>query len=110
MEPQDQFAALAGEFTGCPSVTLPAEPGRGSFGSSALKVNGAIFAMLTRGHLVVKLPHQRVDALTKDGTGVPFDAGKGRPIKEWLAVTNADHATWLILAREAHDFVKSRFR
>jgi hypothetical protein len=70
-----------------------------------LKVNGSIFAMVTGGSLVVKLPRHRVEALIADGTGAPFESGRGRPMKEWLSVTADDHATWLALSREALDFV-----
>jgi TfoX/Sxy family transcriptional regulator of competence genes len=92
---------LAGED---PSVTPP-DPSRGAFGSNALKVNGKIFAMLVRGDLVLKLPRASVDALVKAERGVPFDAGKGRPMKEWVVVRAPERA-WLALAREAHAFVK----
>ena len=78
------------------------------FGSQALKVNGSIFAMVTGGRLVVKLPRDRVDTLVEEATGAPFDSGKGRPMKEWLAVTAGDDATWLALAQEALAFVGSR--
>ena len=108
MEPEEQFGALVAALAGRPGVTVPGESGRRGFGSSALKVNGSIFAMLTGGHLVVKLPRDRVDALIAKGTGGPFDAGKGKPMKEWLTVVRDDDETWTTLTEEALEFVGSR--
>jgi hypothetical protein len=45
-----------------------------------VKVNGPIFAMISGGRLVVKLPRDRVQSLIEAGVGTPFDAGKGRPV------------------------------
>jgi hypothetical protein len=108
MDTEEQFAELVEEYAGVPGVTLPGESGRSGFGSHALKVNGSIFAMLVRGHLVVKLPALRVDALVEEGSGVPFDANKGKPMKEWLTVSDADAGRWLELSNEALAFVGSR--
>jgi hypothetical protein len=110
MQPEERFRALAEEFAGTPGVTAPGEDGAIGFGSSALKVHGSIFAMLSRGRLVVKLPAPRVTILIANGAGGTFDAGKGRPMKEWLTVASDDGETWLALAREARDFVGSRRR
>ncbi len=107
VEPEERFAALAETFAGTPGVTLPGEVSRRRFGASALKFNGSIFAMLTRGQLVVKLPSHRVEGLITTGYGVPLDAGKGRPMRERLAVTAHEEETWLALAREALDFGRS---
>jgi hypothetical protein len=99
----DLVEALGGE----PGVTAPGErPGRErAFGAGALKVNGRIFAMVSGGRLVVKLPAARVAALVADGDGGPFDAGKGRPMKEWVTVDVERRAAWEPLAREALAFV-----
>ena len=102
-----QYDALAESFTGLPDVAIPAETGRRGFGSDALTVHGRIFAMLARGHLVVKLPAARVAALTEQGTGTPFTAGKATPMREWLVVARHDRQTWRDLAREAHAHVSS---
>lgn len=110
MEPEARFASLADQLAGHPGVELPGESGRRGFGSSALKIDGSIFAMLSGDRLVVKLPRQRVDALIGDGTGEPFDAGKGRPMQEWLAVVTGDEPTWSALAGEALEFVRSKQR
>jgi hypothetical protein len=107
MLPEERFNALVEEFAASPGVTVPGEPGRRGFGSSALKVNGSIFAMISGGKLVLKLPHSRVNTLIRTGAGTPFDAGKGHPRKEWLTVTADDKESWLALAREALDFVGS---
>lgn len=78
--------------------------GRRKFGSRALKVNGKIFAMLSHGRFVAKLPAVRVDALVAAGDGEYFDPGHGRKMKQWLSVTSA-RVAWLPLAREAHAYV-----
>lgn len=106
---EQRFAGLIAELTVSPDVTGPDASGRG-FGSSALKTNGSIFAMLTADALVVKLPADRVRGLIDEGTGDPFDAGKRRPMKDWLTVTTDDDDVWLALAHEAHHFVRSRSR
>ena len=71
------------------------------FGSTALKVDGKIFAMLTpRGEFVVKLSAARVNELVARGTGAHFEPGPGRVMKEWLSV-KSKRPSWLALAREA---------
>jgi TfoX/Sxy family transcriptional regulator of competence genes len=82
--------------------------GRRGFGSDALTVDGRIFAMVTRGRLVLKLPSRRVSALIERGVGLPFDAGKGKPMKEWVAFESVNDAEWLALAKEARRFVGGR--
>lgn len=78
------------------------------FGSGALKVDGKIFAMISsKGRFVVKLPADRVEALVGDGTGEHFDAGRGKKMKEWLAVTG-EPKLWIKLAKEARQFVGSK--
>jgi TfoX/Sxy family transcriptional regulator of competence genes len=74
-----------------------------AFGSDALKVDGKIFAMMWHGALVVKLPAARVKEILTRKEGGPFDAGKGKPMREWVAVRDAKR--WLPLAREARAFV-----
>ena len=81
---------------------------RSGFGAGALKVHGKIFAMLVRGALVVKLPAKRVSAAIAAGQGTAFDANKGRPMREWLAVPPDSALDWLSMAREALEFVEGR--
>ena len=82
--------------------------GRG-FGRGTLQVDGRIFAMVSHGRLVLKLPRERVAGLIAEGAGAAFDAGKGKPLAEWLALdgtNDATDATLLELAREAASFVR----
>jgi hypothetical protein len=104
--PEERFAALVEEFRGDPNATGPSD-GRG-FGSSGLKVQNKIFAMLVRGRLVVKLPKSRVDALVASGEGERYDPrGDGRLMKEWVAIEPTSGVEWQPLAREAMRFVAS---
>jgi hypothetical protein len=105
---ESRFAALVARFAGAPDVEVPDRSARRRFGSDTLRARGSIFAMVSQGRLVVKLPAARVGALIADGTGLPFDGGKGRPMKEWLVVANADDGTSAALADEALDFARSR--
>ena len=83
-----------------------AKGARRAFGSTSLKANGKIFAMLVKDQLVVKLPEDRVDALISQGVGGRFD--NGRPQREWLSVTSEAYDEWLPLATEAEQFVSGR--
>ena len=98
-----RFAKLVAALEGEEGVTL-GSGGRG-FGTGALQVDGRIFAMVSAGRLVVKLPRERVDELVASGDGAPFDAGKGRPMKEWVALSVRIERRWLSLATEARAFV-----
>lgn len=83
--------------------------GRMFSSNSVLNVGGKIFAMLSKGRLVVKLPKQRVDAMVGGGGGKHFDPGHGRLMKEWVVVSQ-EAEDWIELAREAHRFVKESKR
>ncbi|HXB53155.1 MAG TPA: hypothetical protein VN461_00100 [Vicinamibacteria bacterium] len=101
-EPNPKFAAVVREFSGERRVVY----GGKGFGSSALKLDGRIFAMLSsKGGFVVKLPRERVDELVGRGHGQYFDPGRGRLMKEWLAVSSRS-ISWLELAREAYGFAR----
>jgi hypothetical protein len=104
MLPSERFDDLASHFVGVPGVV---PPGAGSgFGSSALRVDGRIFAMLVRGNLVVKLPTARVIHFVEGGYGTNFEANKGVPMKQWLVLDGASDYSWVDLATEALAFVR----
>lgn len=98
------YSSLVEIFLNDADVTL-GSPGKKGFGSSALQINNKIFAMLSRGRFVVKLPKQRVNELVALGAGERFDPGHGRLMKEWLVVYSVSQSQWLTLAREAKSFV-----
>jgi hypothetical protein len=96
------FASVVSAFARYRDVT---RGGKG-FGSTGLKVNGKLFALISsKGKFVAKLPKRRVDALVSAGKAEYFDPGHGRLMKEWAAVDPGD-ASWVDLAKEAHRFVK----
>ena len=95
MTPEERFAAL-----GARDIQSK------GFGAGTLKVNGKIFALLSkRERLVVKLPRKRVEELVSAGVGERFDPGHGRIQKEWLEVQSGE---WEALAAEAQAYVASR--
>jgi hypothetical protein len=82
--------------------------GRRGFGSNALCVDGRIFAIPRPDGLVLKLPRQRVAELLASGQGRPFDAGKGKPMQEWVVLGRLPEKRLLQLASEALAFVHAR--
>jgi TfoX/Sxy family transcriptional regulator of competence genes len=102
------FGELCEEYAATAGVSVPDGGGRG-FGSQALKIDGAIFAMISGDRLVVKLPARRVVELVESGSGQPFDAGKGKPMKEWVGLVGDEPACRALVA-EALAFVRGRRR
>ncbi|MGH3337873.1 MAG: hypothetical protein ACRDPL_03440 [Propionibacteriaceae bacterium] len=96
------FESLCDEYAGMSGVTVP--DGGSGFGSNAIKINKSIFAMLVNDRRVVKLPAARVTELISSDEGVPFDAGKGKPMKEWVGLAVDDEAC-RVLVVEAMKFV-----
>ena len=101
-EPGRMFDGLVERFADEPGVTT----GTGFGSNPGLRVGGRIFAMLSHDRLVVKLPAARVDELVADGAADRFDAGKGRPMREWASVGPANGNRWPQLAEEALAFVR----
>jgi hypothetical protein len=99
--PEQRFASIAERELEARGVST----GTGFGTNPGLRISGKIFAMILRGELVVKLPKDRVAELSAAGVGAPFDAGKGRPMKEWLAVPPAQGRRWPALVEEARAFV-----
>jgi len=104
--PEETFAAIADTLRGGPDIS----EGTGFGRNPGLRVNGKIFAMLNGEALVVKLPAARCAQLVADGAAVPFDAGKGRPMREWVKFPHRDAEDWRGAAEEALGFVRQSSR
>ena len=57
------------------------------------------------GHLIVKLPRERVQTFIDGGVGKSF-APAGRTFKEWVLVPGRRKKTWTTLMREEKAFVE----
>ena len=108
MTAQEQWAALVQTMLAQGAATYGSEGAQRAFGSTSLKTDGKIFAMLVKDRLVVKLDRRRVDELVEAGEGRRFDPGHGRLQKEWLDVDSVSDDVWLELATEAEAFVARR--
>lgn len=80
------------------------------FGSNALRVNGKIYAALTRSRrLLLKLPPERVEALLDGKRAERFESG-GRVMNGWVTLAPDDEAAWIALSDEARAFVAATTR
>ena len=78
-------------------------PVRG-FGSDALTFNGRIFAALSHGKLLLKLPRARVDEIISTNIAEPFVL-RDRIMREWLLLPVEQKELWPTLTEEAYHFV-----
>ena len=99
--PEQLWAPIAKDQLAKRGVTS----GTGFGTNEGLRVSGKIFAMLVRDELVVKLSKDRVDELVDAGAARRFDAGKGRPMREWASVAASASRRWKALVEEARTFV-----
>jgi TfoX/Sxy family transcriptional regulator of competence genes len=107
MEPSQQahdwFQSIVARYADAPDVST----GK-SFGSTGLKTNRKVFAMLIKDKLVVKLPRTQVDERINAGRGTAFDPGHGRLMKEWLSIDVGEGETeWHTLVDVAKAYVSS---
>ena len=96
------FDAVAGRLV----VENPGLETARMFGSNGLRTESGKFAGFARGEeLVVKLPADRVSELLESGEGAVFDAGRGRPMKEWVVLHPAHEDAVERYLLEARAFV-----
>jgi hypothetical protein len=79
--------------------------GTGFGRSSGLRIWGKIFALQNEAGLVVKLPRNRVEELIESGDGSPWGPGRGKVMKEWVALSTQAIPRWATLVVEAREFV-----
>lgn len=73
--------------------------------ANGLMVKGKLFAAISKGRLLVKLPKDEVAKLIAEKRAAPFSSGGGRVMKEWATIGVEDQRTWLDIARRARAFV-----
>lgn len=96
----DEYAKLIALF----AQTNGVETGQ-MFGKPCIKVHGKAFLSQHKECVIFKLTgtvHGTALALT--GAHLWDPSGKGRPMKEWVAVPGS-HTHYAILAKAAHDYV-----
>ena len=78
-------------------------------GYPCLRQNGEFFACVERttGHLITKLPADRVQDLVRSGRAVAF-APNGRTFREWAAFPRVNRREWTEMLNEARAFVGGR--
>jgi hypothetical protein len=97
---EELFWELANELLEQPAVTRST-----MMGYPCLRNNGAFLAYIERGtgHLIVKLPAERVKELIASQQALAF-APNGRTFREWAAIPLPDRNAWRALLDEAQDF------
>lgn len=105
-DPAELFEAIAAEYVHRPGVRF----GR-MMASPGLRIDGRIFAMLTRDALVVKVPAARAAELVESGAATAFEPRPGRRMREWVVLSAVgaapDSAGWRAATAEAFDYVSS---
>lgn len=75
------------------------------FGSDSLRVDGKIYAALTRSHrLLLKLPPARTAELLAAKRAERFESG-GRVMNSWVTLTPDQAHDWIALSDEARAFL-----
>lgn len=97
---EESFAKLA-LFYATPQTEYPVERAK-LFGFDCLRINGKVFAKLHNGHLVMKLPANRIAALV-DSAQMSAYEHRGRVLKEWGVIEESKDI--ISLAEEARVFV-----
>jgi hypothetical protein len=95
-DPDAIFASLARSYAARPDIQL----GEGFDGGPGMLASGDLFAALSGGALVVRLPPGRCAQLVDAGEGHLLQDG-GQTLEDWLVVPGVDAAQWLSLVTEA---------
>ena len=74
-------------------------------GAQGIKFKGKMFVMFTKGHILLKLPSIRVNELIGVGEGLPYDAGTGKTMKNWVIIPKTHQESWIKYCQEAKDFI-----
>lgn len=95
------FTQLAALYA-TPQTKYPVERAK-LFGFDCLRTNGKVFAKLHNGHLVMKLPANRIKALVASGQVGQYEH-RGSVLKEWGIISTSGDI--IALAEEARVFTE----
>jgi hypothetical protein len=96
------FDPIAAEHQALPDTDM----GR-MFSVDGLRVRGKVYAFVEHeGHLMLKLPAPRIDALVAGGS-IARVIMRDREMREWVTVPLSDETQWAGLIDEARAFVDS---
>lgn len=101
---KELFDAVAEHFVATDERVRPGK----IFHSEGLKSGGKFFAFNRKEEIVVKLAQERVAQLIAEGSGWPFDAGKGRPMREWVVLRPTDLSSCTSHVAEALEFTTGK--
>lgn len=77
-------------------------------GAQGIKHNGKMFAMFYKGDLTLQFSPERVLELIASGKAEPHDPGTGKPMKNRVLIPAAKSNTWIKLAQESLEYVKTQ--
>lgn len=99
----DVYAEVKKHFQADESVEV--NEGRGAQG---IKFGKKMFAMFSKGDLLVQFSPDRVDELVAAGEAQSYDPGTGKPMKDRVLVLASKHDTWIRLCEESKQYVQSK--
>jgi hypothetical protein len=104
MNPQARYEGLVAAMLEGDAV----EAGQ-MFGKPCLKVRGKAFAAFHEDRLVFKLAGTSREAALKEKRAALWDpSGKGRPMKEWIAISGKTTFDELAYAKAAYEYVSNQ--
>jgi hypothetical protein len=98
-----QYEKLVHSFSGDPNVVAGQ-----MFGKACLKVGGKAFLAQHKEAIVFKLTGaSHAKAMSQDGAALWDPSGKGRPMKEWVALQSSSSRLFKSLAASAYEYVSN---
>jgi hypothetical protein len=70
-------------------------------GAQGIKYEKKLFAMFTKGDLLIRLPPNRVIEVIASGDGLPYDPGTGKPMKNMVLIPVSKKDLWIKFCEEA---------
>jgi hypothetical protein len=74
-------------------------------GAQGLKYGKKLFAMFSKGDLLIKLSPERVTEVLASGDGLPYDPGTGKPMKNIVLIPVSKKDLWIKYCEEAHVYM-----